>query len=76
MYLYQELSLGGVRIALGLPRLPITRPPSRPKSLRMANWLARNPDVYYAGAMRDVTTMGPPGLRAVPNHPHHIGQWR
>ena len=33
MYLYQELSLGGGRIALGLPRLLITRPPSRPKSL-------------------------------------------
>jgi hypothetical protein len=32
MYLYQELSLGGGRIALGLPRLLITRPPSRPKS--------------------------------------------
>ena len=33
MYLYQELSLGGGRIALGLPRLLITRPPSRPKRL-------------------------------------------
>ena len=31
MYRYQELSLGGGRIALGLPRLLITRPPSRPK---------------------------------------------
>ena len=30
--LYQELSLRGGRIALGLPRLLITRPPSRPKS--------------------------------------------
>ena len=29
MYLYQELSLGGGSIALGLPRLLFTRPPSR-----------------------------------------------
>ena len=29
--LYQELSLGGCRIALSLPRLPITWPPSGPK---------------------------------------------
>ena len=37
--LYQELSLGGGRIALGLPRLLIARPPSRPKSPRSACWL-------------------------------------
>jgi hypothetical protein len=32
IHLYQELRLGGGSIALGLPRLLIARPPSRPKS--------------------------------------------
>ena len=37
IHLYQDLRLGGGSIALGLPRLLIARPPSRPKSPLFTN---------------------------------------